>query len=135
MDGMSLIGRAVDRHYLEGLPDRSAQFCAGARSAGLNEFGGAGLGKLDGHQKLWYQRSEIGKPVRLCLKYDDGNRERNKVLLKSEVSIHRDEHIEVFRGQCQLLAVLDGCPTHLTSGLDIVTNDVTRQTPVNAFVE
>ncbi len=70
-----------------------------ARSAGLNEFGDAGLRKLDGDQKLWYQRSEIGQPVRLCLKYDDGNRERNKVLLKSEVSIHRDEHIEVFRAR------------------------------------
>jgi len=67
---------------------RSPKICAGVRSAGLNEFGGARLRKLDGYQKLWYQRSEIGKPVRFRLKYDNGDRERSKLLLKSQVSIH-----------------------------------------------
>jgi hypothetical protein len=80
-------------------------------------------------------RPEIGKPVRFCLKYDDGNREGNQILLEGQVSIYRDEYIEVFGGKRQQLAIRDGRPSHLASGLDVVPDDITRQAPVDTFVE
>src|SRR5208283_2380759 len=78
---------------------------------------------------------EIGKPVRFRLKYDDGNREGHQILLKGQVSIHRDEHVELWRGKGQQFSIFDGSPTHLTSGLNVVTDDITRQAPVDTFVE
>src|SRR6202043_2257856 len=81
------------------------------------------------------QRPEIGEPVRLRLKYDDSDREAVQVLLKGQVSIHSDEHVEVFRGKRQQGSILDRHPTHLTSGLDVVADNVARETPIDAFVE
>jgi hypothetical protein len=46
-------------------------------------------------------RPEIGKSVRSCLKNDDGDRETIQVLLKRQVSIYSDEHVEKFRGKSQ----------------------------------
>src|ERR1700730_9858814 len=66
---------------------------------------------------------------------DDGNRQRNKVLLKGKISIDRDEYVEMLRRECQKLAVLDRGPSHLTSSLDLVPDNVTRQAPIHTFVE
>ena len=45
----------------------------GSVSVSTNEFGGARQSELDGHKEAWNQRPEIGKPVRLRLKHNDGN--------------------------------------------------------------
>jgi hypothetical protein len=98
-------------------------------SARLDECGSAGLRGHDSRQERRHQRPEIGKPVRFRLKYDDGNRDGNEILLKGQVSIYRDKRIEVFGGKCQQLAIRDGRPPHLASGLDVVADDITRQCP------
>ena len=68
-------------------------------------------------QDLWHQRSQIGKPIRLCVKHNDGDRERGEVLLKGEVSIDRNEHVELFLSKRQQLTILDGRPAHLMTVL------------------
>jgi hypothetical protein len=47
-------------------------------------------------------------------------------LLKGQVSIHRNEHVEPFCGKRQQFAILDGCPRHLTRSLDVMADNVTR---------
>jgi hypothetical protein len=69
--------------------------------SGANVFGGTTPCGPDGCQESWYKLPEIGKPVRSCLKHNDGNRVGSQVLLKREVSIHRNEHIEMFAGKGQ----------------------------------
>jgi len=65
------------------------------RLVGGNDFDGARNRGLDGLQDLRYQRSEIGKPIRPCVKHNDGDRESGEVLLEGEVSIDRYEHVEL----------------------------------------
>src|SRR5208282_2355124 len=105
------------------------------RSVGANQGNGAGQRRVDGRQESCRQRLEIGKPVRFRLQYDDGDREGTQVLLKGQVPIHRNEHVKTFRGKRQHFAVLDRRTTHLTGHFDVMTEDVTRQAPVDAFVE
>ena len=66
---------------------------------------------LDGRQETWNQRPEIGKPVRLCLKHNNGDRVAIQILLKRQVSINRDKYIEVLRRKGQQRSVLDCRPT------------------------
>jgi hypothetical protein len=69
------------------------------------------------------------------VKHNDGDRERGEVLLKGEVSIDRNEHVELFFSKRQQLTILDRRPAHLTSDLDVVTDDIAPQAPVDALVE
>jgi hypothetical protein len=43
--------------------------------------------------------------------------------------------LKCFRRKGQQAAILDGCPAHLPSGLNIVADDVTGQAPVDTLVE
>src|SRR5580704_13894535 len=122
-------GNSTDRFSI------SRRAMSAISSVGLNEFGGARLHELDCRQQLWHQRPEVSKPIRFRLKHNDGNWEGTEILLKGQVSIHRDEHIEMVCGNREQLADRDGRQTHLTNGLHVVTDDLTRQTPVDAFVE
>jgi hypothetical protein len=56
-------------------------------------------------------RRNVAKPVHLRLEHNDGNREAIQSLLKGQVSIHSDEHVEVFRSKRQQRAILDRRPT------------------------
>jgi hypothetical protein len=107
----------------------------GCVSVSTNKFGGTGHCGLDGHQVVWNERPEIGKPVRLRLKHNDGDREAIQILLKGQVSIHSDEHVEVFRSKRQQRAILDRRPTHLTGRFDVVADNVAREPPIDTFVE
>jgi hypothetical protein len=51
------------------------------------------------------------------VKHNDGDRERGEVLLKVEVSIDRNEHVELFLSKRQQLTILDGRPAHLMTVL------------------
>src|SRR6266513_5266376 len=50
-------------------------------------------------------------------------------------SVDCNEHIEMFSFQRQKLSIVERSPAHLTGGLGIMTENVSRQTPVYAFVE
>ena len=108
---------------------------AGRAGVGTNQRGSARHRGLDGCQEPWHQRPEIGEPVCPRMKYNYGDGEGIQVLLKGKVSIRGNEHVEVFRGECQQRSVLDSRPAHLASRSDIVTDNVAAEAPVNAFVE
>ena len=55
--------------------------------------------------KLSHQRPQISKAIGLCPQHDDGNIVGVKVLLKGEVAVHRDEDVEVPRGERQQRAI------------------------------
>jgi hypothetical protein len=63
-------------------PGAGPQLAGPRVSLAANEFGDARLNRVEDGQKAWYQRSEIGKPIGFRLKYNDGNRERNQILLE-----------------------------------------------------
>jgi hypothetical protein len=89
-----------------------------------NEFDGTGHCRLKGSEEARYQRPQIGQPIGLRLKHNDSYRKRCKVLLKGQVSIHRNEHIELSGCKGQQLSILDCCPAHLASSLDVVPDDL-----------
>jgi len=89
---------------------RSARNAAGAAtwsagSAGRYDLRDAGPGGVKRGQESRDERPEIGEPVRLL------------------------------RRQSQQLTVLNGRPPHLSRGLDVMTDDVSRQPPIDAFVD
>jgi len=96
------------------------------RSVGDNESGNSRRRRADREQKGWNKRPEVSKPVGLGLKHNNGQREAIEVLLKGQILIDSDEHIEVLRGKGQQLSVLDRRPPHLTGSLHVVTDDVAR---------
>jgi hypothetical protein len=104
-------------------------------SVDANKFRDTGRTGLDGRQKVWNQGPQISKSVRPSSKHNDGDREAIQVLLKGEVSINGDKYDEVLRRQGQQRSILDCCPTHLTTCLNIVTDNIARETPIDAFVE
>jgi hypothetical protein len=57
------------------------------------------------------------------VKYNDGNRQGDQVLLVRQVSVHCDEHTELRCGEGQQFSIFNGGPPHLTRGLDIMTDD------------
>jgi hypothetical protein len=59
-----------------------------------DEFGRAGRCGRNGREEARYEGPEIGEPVASRLEHNDGNRERDNVLLEGQVSIHRYEYIE-----------------------------------------
>jgi hypothetical protein len=54
-----------------------------------DEFGRAGRCGLNGREEAWYEGPEIGEPVASRLEHNDGNGERDNVLLEGQISIHR----------------------------------------------
>ena len=49
-------------------------------------------------QQRCCQRPNVFKPICLCPKQDDGERESCQILLNRDLSIDRDEHIKLLRG-------------------------------------
>src|ERR1700682_4986537 len=101
----------------------------------INVGGDAWPCGIDCRRELRYQRLEIDKAVRFRAKHDNGDRVSDQILLKGQVSIYRDEYVKLSARERQQLSILDRRPAHLTSGLDVVANDITSQTPIDAFVE
>src|SRR6516165_6288955 len=75
---------------------------------------------VDSLKKLRYQRPEIGKPVCLSLKDNDGNREQSQILLKGQVLIDRYQHVEMLTHKGQQFSILECRPPHLASRLELM---------------
>jgi hypothetical protein len=69
------------------------------------------------------------------LKDDDGDGQRAKILLEGKISIDRDEHVEFLRRQREQFPILDRSPAHPAGGHDLMTYQVAREPPIDAFVE
>src|SRR6202022_1863034 len=54
---------------------------------------------LDCREEARYEGPEIGESVGSRLEHDDGNRERDNILLKGKVSIHCYEYVELRCGR------------------------------------
>lgn len=78
---------------------------------------------------------EIGEPVRPCPKDEDRDRESCEVLLERQIPVDGHEGIELLSRQGQQFTILDGCPPHLPGRLDVMPDDVARQSPIDALVE
>jgi hypothetical protein len=61
-----------------------------------NKFCDTRFRSFDGCQEARDQRPEISEPIAFGLKNHDRDRERNEVLLKGQISINRNEHVEGF---------------------------------------
>ena len=51
------------------------------------------------------------QPVAYCLNHEHSNWQGSKVLLKLEVSVHRQEDVKPGRSECKQLPVLDARPS------------------------
>jgi len=55
--------------------------------------------------------------------------------LKRQISVHGDEYVEGVLGESEKIAVFRCGPASLRNSADLVTDDLARETPVDAFVE
>jgi hypothetical protein len=102
---------------------------------GANEYDGSGRRPCDGRQEARHQGLEICEPVGPGLKHDNGNRERDKVLLKGQIPIYRYEYIKFVRRQGKQFPVFDRSPTNLTGCLDVMGGQLACETPIDTFVQ
>jgi hypothetical protein len=86
-------------------------------------------------RRLGTRGLEVGESVGLRLEHNDGNGERDNVLLRGQVSIHCYEQLELRCREDEQLAILERHPPHLTRGLDLVDSEFAAEAPVDALVQ
>jgi len=100
-----------------------------------DELGRARRCGLYGGEEARHEGSEIGESVGSRAEHHDGDRERDYVLLKEQVSIHCYEHVELSGSEGKQLSILERRPSHLTRGLHLMGGEFTTEAPVNTLVE
>ncbi len=81
---------------------------------------GAWFEGFDRDKQLGRKRTQICKTIGLGAQDRYRNIERDNVLLKGQVSICRDKHVEVLTSNLQQLAIFESGPAHLPCRLDIM---------------
>ena len=93
------------------------------------------LAHWQGCEDLRNQWSEIAEPIGPASHHQDRDLELGEVLLKRQISIHSQEHVELPLGERQESAVFDGRPSHLRDGLNSMPGKFACQAPIHALVE
>lgn len=92
-------------------------------------------GGSDCVEQVGHQCAQVSQPVGLRAQDDHGHRDFRNPILKRQVAVDRDEHVELRSSQTQQFAVPDFRPAHLAGCADVVTYEVSQQAPVDALVE